>query len=206
MSGSFAKRVLLIAMLCSAGNSAWADAPDESDNLRAIARELGSLRSLVHSSAQLSARHEQRLVFNYTYVLEALDYLTDSAVIHVRIRSKQPTDQWDLNQRAKLQRPRSVVVVAPPVNKIAKGSGEQERLSDVAREMELVRGVVKRASMSAGQQRSRLSFDYGYMLDVLSYLDYAVRAHLSLQNSQPRTQWDKNRRIRLNPAARVVIR
>ena len=81
--------------------------------------------------------------------------------------------------------------VAPGV--LAQGASEQERLAAIARELELVRALVEVADRPAPE--ARLLFDYDALDAELARLEAAVRAHLSLMNSVPRSHWDLSRSV-----------
>lgn len=66
---------------------------------------------------------------------------------------------------------------------------EQEALNAIARELELVRYLVDKRKPGTG----RLYFDYRELSKELASLEYAVRAHLSYMNNQPRLRWDITR-------------
>lgn len=67
---------------------------------------------------------------------------------------------------------------------------EQERLSQIIRELELVRSLVDKAFQDiprdAGQ---RISFKYNVLSDQLLGLENAIRYHIEYQNTQPIEHW-----------------
>ena len=67
---------------------------------------------------------------------------------------------------------------------------EQERLTQIVRELELVRSLVDKAREQMPlDPEQRIRFKYTVLADQLLSLENAVRRHIDYQNSQPRQYW-----------------
>lgn len=169
-------------------------ANDEPQALRAVANEIENAQRLVVVSEDVAANNATRVSFDYGYLLEGLDYLKESMVSHADQVEALLTTQWDLNNRQLANdrfvelRPDSYIF---PV--YSAKSTERENLVAIAKEIELIRLLLIRGAPDGADVSSTLYYDYDYAVEVLRYMEFALRSHMSLQHSLPRIQWDSHR-------------
>lgn len=74
---------------------------------------------------------------------------------------------------------------------IADTSLEQERLSQLAQELELIRDLAKSTRDEIkGRDKQKIKFQYDVLIETLSSLEFGVYQHINLQNQSPRDHWD----------------
>lgn len=198
MNNSLLRSALAVVITAIFVTPVVANRLDESVRLSAIARELATVRGLAEINAEASVNRDARLRFDYQYMLNALLFLERSANEHLSHRNTESVEQWDLNNREKISSGPSSLELSYKTPNYVPRLTEQEGLGAIASDIELVRTLVETSAELSKSELGRVHFDYAYMIEVLSYLEYAARAHLSLQNSQPRTQWDHARIKRFN--------
>ena len=82
------------------------------------------------------------------------------------------------------------LVLLWPVTTFADQALEQERLTQIVRELELVRALVDKArEQTSVDPKQRIRFKYTVLADQLLRLENAVRRHIDYQNSQPKEYW-----------------
>ena len=83
-----------------------------------------------------------------------------------------------------------VLALLCPTAAFTDQSLEQERLTQIVRELELVRALVDKArEQTPLDPEQRIRFKYTVLADQLLSLETAVRRHIDYQNSQPRQYW-----------------
>ncbi|PID63411.1 MAG: hypothetical protein CSB44_01975 [Gammaproteobacteria bacterium] len=184
--------LVLILIMTAATMTSAGDATGEAERLGGIARELATVRARV--AASNTGKADQRLRFDYAHVVDVLSRLERQVLEHIALlESGVDRELWNLNTRQRVDLGSDTDVQAHQVPEYTLAESETERLTTVAGELQLLRGLIQRSAAHDEPEASRVHFDYGALLGHIDYLEFAVRAHLSLLNSQPRTQWDAHR-------------
>lgn len=150
-----------------------------------IAAETDYIREMFAESRSLLDNAVSSVPFNYGYAEESLTYIVNSIDEFTQVTARETDGTWDLNtgevRRYELFHNRNVVISRSLVME----GVEQERLSLITEQIQTLYGVVLESSPSSRSLSNSFSFDYEHVLSILEYLEYGLKAHISLINSLP---------------------
>ncbi|MDC0434763.1 hypothetical protein OAM69_03880 [bacterium] len=158
-----------------------------------ISAEAGYIREMLKESSALSLNEAPAIPFNYGYTEQALTYIMQSIEEFTLLSSRETDGAWNLNtgevQRYEYSQIRNVVIS----RSLSITGNEQERLSLITEQVQNLYELVANTKLLSDPLSNGLSIDQEYVLTIIDYIEYGLKAHISLINNMPNYMSTSNR-------------